>query len=280
VVTTVDNSYNSLLPSANLKFDLTKDVILRLAASQTETRPTLSQMSVDNWYGGRTGDVQTGGGNPYLKPMKSTNYDLSYEWYLSKTNYVSGALFLKNVSDFLEQRLVDMRIPQFDEVVHDTRIRNGQKGRIKGVEIAGQYAFDDALPMLRGFGVAANYTYVDASAQREGGAVSCGYPGLSRQSYNASLFFENSQFQARASYKWRNHFSVDCGGGSTLPRTRAAYGQVDASLRYNLTPSLALYADAINLGNSRMREYANNESQFLTLEDVGRRVNVGLRMAF
>lgn len=281
-VTSVSNSYNSVLPSANLKFDLTEDTILRLAASKTETRPTLNQMSVDNWYGGRFGDVQTGGGNPYLKPMQSKNFDLSYEWYLSKTNYVSAAFFLKNVSNFLERKMVDMRIPQFDEIVHDTRVRNGQKGKIKGVEIAGQYAFDSTIPWLQGFGVAANYTYVDASASRDSdsGALACGYPGLSPQSYNGSVFFENGKFQARMSYNWRNHFSVDCGGGSTMPRNRAAYGQTDASLRYNLTPSIALYADAINLGNSKMREYANNESQFLTLEEVGRRISVGLRMAF
>jgi iron complex outermembrane receptor protein len=82
------------------------------------------------------------------------------------------------------------------------------------------------------------------------------------------------------SYNWRNHFSIDCGGGSTQPRNRAAYGQTDASLRYSITPSIALYADAINLTNSRTHEYAQNESQFLTLEDVGRRVSVGLRVAF
>jgi iron complex outermembrane receptor protein len=279
-VNAVDNSYNSYLPSANLKLDVTADMLLRFAASKTETRPTLSQMSVDNWYGGRIGDVQTGGGNPNLKPMQSKNLDVSYEWYLSKTNYVSAAVFMKKVSNFLETTLVDMRIPQFDEVVHDSRVRNGQKGKIKGVEIAGQYAFDSAMPLLQGFGVAANYTYVDASAQREGGAPACGYPGLSPQSYNGSVFYENSQFSARVSYNWRNHFSVDCGGGSTLPRNRSAYGQTDASVRYNITPSIALYADAINLSNSRMHEYASNESQFLTLEDVGRRVSVGLRMAF
>lgn len=280
--TTVDNSYNSVLPSANIKFDLTPEMLLRLAASKTETRPTLNQMGVDNYYGGRFGDVQTGGGNPYLKPMKSNNYDVSWEWYLSKTNYVSAAVFQKYVSDFLETRLVDMKIPQFDEIVHDTRVRNGQKGRIKGVEIAGQYAFDTAIPWLRGFGVTANYTYVDASASREvdSSTPACGYPGLSPQSYNGSLFYENSKFQARVSYNWRNHFSVDCGGGSTQPRTRAAYGQTDASLRYNLTPTLSLYADAINLNNARTHEYALNESQFLTLEDVGRRVSIGLRAAF
>jgi TonB-dependent receptor len=277
---TVDNSYHSVLPSANIKFDLTRDMLLRLAASKTETRPTLSQMGVDNWYGGRYGDVQSGGGNPYLRPMKSNNYDLSYEWYLSKTNYVSAAAFLKHVRDFLETRLVDTRIPQYTEVVHDTRIRNGQKGKIKGLELAGQYAFDSDL--LRGFGAAANYTYVDASATRDAdsGTPACGYPGLSPQSYNGSLFYENSKFQARVSYNWRNHFSVDCGGGSTQPRNRAAYGQTDASLRYNLTPAMSLYADFINLNNARTREYALNQSQFLTLENVGRRMNLGLRAAF
>ncbi|WP_229418902.1 TonB-dependent receptor [Pseudoduganella flava] len=280
--TTVENSYHSFLPSANLKIDVTRDMLLRFGASKTETRPTLSQMGVDNWYGGRFGDVQTGGGNPYLKPMQSKNFDVSYEWYLSKTNYVSAAVFYKKVSDFLETRLVDMRIPQYDEVVHDSRVRNGQSGKIKGVEIAGQYAFDTNIRWLQGFGVAANYTYVDANATREGdaGALECGYPGLSPQSYNASAFYENDRFQARVSYNWRNHYSVDCGGGSTLPRNRAAYGQTDASLRYNITPTIALYADGINLGNKRMREYASNESQFLTLEDVGRRVNVGVRVAF
>ncbi len=281
-VNTVENSYNSFLPSGNLKIDLNENMLLRFAASKTETRPTLSQMGVDNWYGGRFGDVQTGGGNPNLKPMQSKNFDVSYEWYLSKTNYVSAAVFMKKVSDFLETTLVDMRIPQFDEVVHDSRVRNGQKGKIKGVEIAGQYAFDSSIPWLQGFGVAANYTYVDASATREGdtGAPTCGYPGLSPQSYNGSVFFENAKFSARVSYNWRNHFSVDCGGGSTLPRNRAAYGQTDASLRYNITPTIAVYADFINLNNARMREYANSESQFLTLEDVGRRASAGVRMAF
>ena len=94
------------------------------------------------------------------------------------------------------------------------------------------------------------------------------------------MFYERGDFQARVSYNWRNHFSVDCGGGSTQARNRAAYGQTDASVRYNLTPHLAIYADAINLANSRTHEYALNESQFLMLEDVGRRVSVGLRAAF
>jgi TonB-dependent receptor len=278
----VGNSYNAVLPSMNVKFDLTSDMLLRLGASKTLTRPNLGDMGVDSWYGGRVGYVTSGGGNPYLKPMRSNNYDVSYEWYLSKTNYVSAALFMKKLSDFIEQELKDVQSPLFTETVHDTRWRNGQKGTIKGAELAGQYAFDDLHPLLRGFGVAANYTYVDATASRNDGSdpYNCGYPGLSRQSYNASAFFENSRFQVRASYNWRSHFAASCNGGAQLPARVAAYGQTDASLRYNLTPTLSLYADLINLNNAKRHVYADNMNEFLTLENVGRRYNVGLRMAF
>jgi TonB-dependent receptor len=278
----VSNSYGAVLPSVNVKFDLRADMLLRLAASKTLTRPNLGDMGVDNWYGGRAGYVTSGGGNPYLKPMRSNNFDVSYEWYLSKTNYVSSALFLKKLSDFIEQQLRDIQDPLFTETVHDTRWRNGQNGTIKGAELAGQYAFDDVAPWLRGFGAAANYTYVDAKATRNDGTdpFNCGYPGLSRQSYNASVFFENSQFQARASYNWRSHYAASCNGGSQLPTRVAAYGQTDASLRYNLTPTMSLYADLINLTNAKRRVYADNESQFMALENVGRRFNVGVRMAF
>jgi TonB-dependent receptor len=278
----VSNSYNAVLPSMNVKFDLTSDMLLRLGASKTLTRPNLGDMGVDSWYGGRVGYVTSGGGNPYLKPMRSNNYDVSYEWYLSKTNYVSAALFMKKLSDFIEQELKDVQSPLFTETVHDTRWRNGQKGTIKGTELAGQYAFDDVLPMLRGFGVAANYTYVDATASRNDGSdpYHCGYPGLSRQSYNASAFFENSAFQVRASYNWRSHFAASCNGGAQLPTRVAAYGQTDASLRYNVTPTMSLYADLINLNNAKRHVYADNLNEFMTLENVGRRFNVGLRMAF
>jgi TonB-dependent receptor len=278
----VGNSYNAVLPSMNVKFDLTSDMLLRLGASKTLTRPNLGDMGVDSWYGGRVGYVTSGGGNPYLKPMRSNNYDVSYEWYLSKTNYVSAALFMKKLSDFIEQELKDVQSPLFTETVHDTRWRNGQKGTIKGAELAGQYAFDDLHPLLRGFGVAANYTFVDATASRNDGSdpYNCGYPGLSRQSYNASAFFENSKFQVRASYNWRSHFAASCNGGAQLPARVAAYGQTDASLRYNLTPTLSLYADLINVNNAKRHVYADNTNEFLTLENVGRRYNVGLRMAF
>jgi TonB-dependent receptor len=187
---------------------------------------------------------------------------------------------MKKLTDFIEQELKDTSSPLFTETVHDTRVRNGQKGTIKGAELAGQYAFDYAL--LKGFGVSANFTYVDANATRADGSdpFNCGYPGLSRQSFNTSAFFENSKFQVRTSYNWRSHYVASCNGGSPVPSHVAAYGQTDASLRYNLTSTMSLYADLINLNNAKRHMYADNQNEFLDIENVGRRYNFGLRASF
>jgi outer membrane receptor protein involved in Fe transport len=40
-----DRTYNDVLPSLNLKYSLTEDLVLRLAASRTMSRPTLTQLS-------------------------------------------------------------------------------------------------------------------------------------------------------------------------------------------------------------------------------------------
>ncbi|MFL6634450.1 MAG: hypothetical protein ACJ8HJ_19275, partial [Massilia sp.] len=74
--------------------------------------------------------------------------------------------------------------------------------------------------------------------------------------------------------------AASCNGGAQLPTRVAAYGQTDASLRYNITPTMSLYADLINLNNAKRHVYADNLSEFMTLENVGRRYNVGVRMAF
>lgn len=65
------NKRNRVLPSANIKFDLDDSLVLRVAASQTQTLPDYSALGASS-YGSdlnRTG----GGGNPNLKPTLSTN---------------------------------------------------------------------------------------------------------------------------------------------------------------------------------------------------------------
>jgi len=280
VATSVSNHYMNLLPSANLKYELTSRMFLRAAASQTLTRPTLTSLGVDNSYGGRITVPTSSGGNPNLKPFRSTNYDLSYEWYVTDVSFVSLSGFYKKFEDFLETQTLPVDF--FGFTFQDTRTRNGQSGSIAGVEVGGQYSFDRLPGALSGFGVAGNYTYVTSSVSRATDAsnAQCGYNGLSPHSANGSVFYEKYGIQARASYNWRSSFLRACFGQASRPESRESYGQVDASISYNLTPQLQVYAQGVNLTNSYVRDYSVLKERFLLLQSTGPRYLFGVRASF
>ncbi|MDI7775761.1 TonB-dependent receptor [Asticcacaulis sp. EMRT-3] len=268
------------MPSANFKYHLTDNMLLRLAASRTLTRPTLTDVGISNTYGGYYGAPTSSGGNPDLQAMHSNNYDISWEWYLSKINYVAVAGFRKDVSDFIETTTVLQTEPVIPEQVYDTRPRNGASGTINGYEISAQYALGEQAGWANGFGVSANYTHIDATAKRADDANQCGYDGLSPDSYNVVGFYENGTFETRLAYNWRSAFLVSCFGSGLLPRDRAAYGQLDFSMRYNLNDRIELYVDGINLTDSLVHEYEVDRSHFLMLEEDGRRIDFGVRYKF
>ncbi|MEH3105098.1 MAG: TonB-dependent receptor [Sphingomonas phyllosphaerae] len=276
----VDNHYSDLLPSANLKYELTSRMFLRAAVSKTVTRPTLTSLGVDNSYSGRITSATSGGGNPLLKPFRSTNYDVSYEYYLNDISYVSVSGFYKQFSDFLESQTLPVAFAGY--TFRDTRTRNGQTGSIAGVEIGGQYAFDKLPGALSGLGVAGNYTYVTSSVSRNSGTsdTQCGYNGLSPHSANGSVFYEKFGVQARVSYNWRSSFLRQCFGAASRPENRAAYGQLDASIAYDITPEVQVYAQGVNLTSAYVHDYSVLEERFLLLQNTGARYLFGVRARF
>lgn len=276
----VRNSYINALPSANLKVNLTDKLIARAAFSQTVTRPTLTDLGVDNSFGGRVSVPLSSGGNPMLQPFKSTNYDLSLEWYLSPVSYLSIGGFYKTLSDFLE--LQTLPVERFGRVFQDTRTRNGQTGYIRGIEVGGQYSFDFLGGFASGFGVAGNYTYVDSKANRDTALsdYDCGYNGLSPHSANGSVFYEKYGLASRVSYNWRSDYLRSCRSDQARPRNRSAYGQLDFNLGYDVTPNFQLYIQGVNVTNARVDEWSAIEDRFLMLQDTGARYNFGVRATF
>ena len=276
----VRNSYVNALPSANIKVNVTEKLITRAAFSQTVTRPTLTDLGVDNSFGGRISVPQSSGGNPTLEPFKSTNYDLSIEYYLNSISYVSAGAFYKTLDNFLE--LQTLPVQRFGRTFQDTRTRNGQTGYIRGIEVGGQYTFDWLPSVLSGFGVAGNYTYVESKAERDSSLADyeCGYNGLSPHSANGSVFFEKYGLSARGSYNWRSEYLRACRSDQGRPRNRSSYGQFDFNVGYDITPNFQVYVQGVNVTNQRIHEWSAIEERFLLLQETGARYNFGARVKF
>lgn len=276
----VGNSYVNALPSANVRVNITERLVGRAAFSQTVTRPTLTDLGVNNDFGGRISVPLSSGGNPELLPFESTNYDLSLEWYISSINYVSIGAFYKDLSNFLE--LQTLPVVRFGRVFQDTRTRNGQGGNIRGVEVGGQYAFDWLPGFASGFGVAGNYTYVASRVERDQvlADFDCGYNGLSPHSANGSVFYERFGISARLSYNWRSEYLRFCRSSQGRPRNRTDYGQLDFNLGYDVTDNLQVYVQGVNITNARIEEFSAVEERFLLLQETGARYNFGVRVRF
>ena len=287
------NSYTNFLPSANIRFDLAENRILRFAVSQTLTRPTLTALGVSNTFGGRSNAPTSGGGNPNLEAFESTNLDVSYEWYFDDLGAFTIAGFYKDFDNFIESQTLavptQIIIPAgnvgnatgADQAVtvnfQDTRDRNGETGSITGVELGLQKSWDN------GFGAQLNYTYVTSDIDRAadfGAPIDCDYNGLSENVVNLSGFFENDKWSARLSYNYRDDFLVQCFDAQSEPRNREAFGQFDLSASYNINDTLQVFFQGVNILDEERRDFSIFDNRFLEYEDTGPRYTIGLRGNF
>jgi TonB-dependent receptor len=105
-------SYNHTLPSINFNLNVTDDVVLRLAYSETIGRPRYDQMiGGTNLQAGARIDGGIGNtGNPALLPLESQNIDISAEWYYGEGSYVSLGYFTKDVENDILTLPVDTQL--------------------------------------------------------------------------------------------------------------------------------------------------------------------------
>jgi iron complex outermembrane recepter protein len=259
-----EHTYNDVLPSANLKLDLTSDLVARFAASETMTRPDYSALAGVTALGAppQGGAVGSGSGsNPDLKPIRSNNFDAGLEWYFAKRSLLAATLYYMDLKNYVAYGTVNK-----NEFVFGAGALNGAllpyalttpinaKGRVEGVEFVYQQAFTD------NFGFIGNYTYADGkqtSFVPPGGDARL--VGTSKNTYNVQGYFETQHFSARVAYTYRSAFY------SGLDRNTAfsqdAIGTLSASLGYTINDHLSVTFDAQNLNNPTLKYYALNQDQ-------------------
>ncbi|WP_017446645.1 TonB-dependent receptor [Gayadomonas joobiniege] len=104
------NTTELYLPSLTLNYQLNDDMVIRFATSKTMARPKIDSLKPSYtmrefvWGGGNSNGTVS---NPYLEPLESINYDLSYEWYFGDGGALSAALFYKDMSNFEENASIN-----------------------------------------------------------------------------------------------------------------------------------------------------------------------------
>jgi iron complex outermembrane receptor protein len=243
-----DNKYSRVLPSANLKFNLSESLLFRFAASQTQTLPDYSALGASSW--GSDLNKTGGGGNPKLKPVLSTNFDAGLEWYFTPRGLLAATAYSMNMKDYVAYGVQTQML--YSELTHQLEAYKvampiNADAKVTGVELAYNQ------PIGEFFGFSANYTYADGSSDYTWADGSNHLLGTSKNTYNVGAYFENDIFGARVSYTHRSPFLIGLSG--TNPYYQDAFGTMSASLSYKATDWLSFSLDALNLNNPTIKYY-------------------------
>ncbi|WP_312252326.1 TonB-dependent receptor [Stenotrophomonas sp.] len=321
VGTTVAHRYDDWLPSLNLAWDLTDTFVLRFGAAKTMARPTLSNLS-PSVSGGPTAFVDEDRyysinlGNPKLDPFRSTNYDLSAEWYFQEGALLSAAVFYKDIETYVQRtRLLttwqdmgyslDLLPAGFspNSLFNVQSYFNTPGGPLKGYELTYQQPFSFLPGFWKNFGIQLNYTHVDSKikylfSSGSGDTIVTTYTendllNLSPNSYNATLYYDDGRFSARVSTSYRdayinqiltqeNVWDLDGNQYATADVTgKYSVENVDFNMSWKFNKQLTVSFEAINLLDSADERYVDSA---LSLPDrythTGRQYYLGLRYKF
>ncbi len=287
---TTDSDYSYLLPSIDVKLEMTEELQLRFDASRTLTRPAINFLTPVLNVGSlpRVGALTATGGNPALKPYLSDNLDLGVEWYYGKNAYFSVNAFLKDVTGFIvqgtqRQTINDVIDPTTGQpAIYTVSQRvNGPDATVNGWEIAWQHIFGDS-----GFGFNANATFVDTDKPYDRTDISqSGFAvtGLA-DSANLVAFFDKHGFEARVAANWRDEYLLQFGQN----QNNSAFGaeptfvnsslQIDFSTSYQITEKFNVYFEALNITDETLSTHGRFDNQLLDVFAYGRRYALGARI--
>jgi iron complex outermembrane recepter protein len=262
----VTHSYSDTLPSLNLAYDLTEDLVLRASWAKVMSRPNLTDLNPGGSVG-IFGDPTVSYGNPFIEPFRATNMDLAAEWYFDSGALLSVAYFDKDIKSFptsetttlswaetgLPNSLLGAQIDDLIDAEFEVKRRtNGGGGNLDGFEIQYQQNLT-FLPeeWMKNLGVISNLTLVDSKVDASGLPLT----GQSDKTYNFTVYYEDDVFSTRLAYTYRGEYTTRNDSNSNKIRYREPTKSLDFAASYQVSEQLKVTLDGINLTDETVGDY-------------------------
>lgn len=259
--TTTTTDYLKFLPSFNIAYQVSPQLILRGAVAKVISRPRYQDLAASITQNDVTHDA--GGGNPNLKPYESTNYEITAEYYPRPGALLSLELYRRDISNYIINTrqegvtLFNSLTGRLESNYSVQRPINGGKAKVNGILVNGQ------AEIWGGFGIQANYSYQDSSTSIIPGLAAIGtlnLPYLSKHTVNIIPYFEKGPFQARLSYNYRTDYFRDIGRLGSIEKV-APYNQLDFSASVAVNEAITFTFNAQNLLDETYRQYSGTKDR-------------------
>jgi iron complex outermembrane receptor protein len=313
-------SYNHLLPSLNLTFELGSQQLLRIGAGKQVARANLDNMKASMDFGVQNATALepalTGfAGNPKLKPYAAKALDISYEKYFDKHGYISLAGFFKKLDNYVinSPRQFDFApftspttpLPQTgpykgSTVGFLTQPVNGNGGNMHGFELTVNLPGRMLAGWLDGFGTQVSHSHTASSIRLPtAGFVSpqngpvfkdtvseIGLPGLSKNVTTLRLYYEKHGFQVA----WAAHKRSDFIGQILDYRSDSQFtfikgetivgAQVGYEFQAGWLKGLSVLLQGHNMNNEPFQEYTTDRNIVTNKVVYGKTYRLGLNYKY
>ena len=292
---TFENTYTDVLPSVHLTYNVSDDLKLRGAWSNTIGRPDYGDLS--SFSDVQIGRGDLGGlvavvseGNPDLEPYRAMNVDLTAEYYFQNGGLAAVSGFYKGIDNPIyrftstEQNVQDPFGDgrAFDRVIR-TQERNADPGTILGLEVTYQQPFTFLPAPFDGLGLNSNLTVTDSEVEvpsRPGEDFS--FFEQADLTYNIIPYFQKQGFEARVAFNYRGDYLRGVSNTSLLDPYVDDRTTVDVTARYQFVGLLAqptLMVQVNNATNEPEVSYTGREDRLRSHYLSGRTVTLGLSVS-
>ena len=276
-------------PNFTYKLQLDDNLVLRAARWSALSRPkftasafrTMVEIEEDD---GSIDGAKAEVGNPELKPMEATNYDIGLEYYLSDFSYVSLNFFKKFIKNDIYKVLSENILYQgvlLDEYV--TYV-NADEGELTGLEFNFQYEFDN----LPGMFVAFNFTNTEGDNESPFDRTErIPFRKLSENNANFSIGYDKDKFDLRLAANYRSDYldvlSQDEDASlNSLDYSRFTdnFMQLDFTAKYRYSDELTFNLELVNINDEPEYYYWGDKARLSQYDEFGTTVNFGARYSF
>ncbi len=243
-----ERTYTSWLPSAHLRHELGRNLILRGSYNRSYSRPDLDDLlrgrllNVDN-------DTITDG-NPDLQTTTSDNFDAQLEFYTSNRGLYSVGAFYKNMDGFYYDRAATEVIDEngVPTTYRVTRPENALGAVNYGLELIARQKLVFLPKPFDGLRVDLSATFTESDGKYPG-RLTEKLPtyGFSDFMFNAALEYTIGRFRAEISYRYRSDFLEGLDFDFTFDDIFAANERVDFVASYQVSDRMKLFLNMTNL---------------------------------
>lgn len=283
------SDYDNILPGLLANYEITDNLLLRGALTNTFSRPQLVDLINTRNINELDDPVEIEAGNPNLPAIESRNADISLEWYL-RDGFYSAGVFRKQITGFSFEAIdIDENVAEFGgrDVQTSTPLATGNATN-QGVELAAYQKFNFLPFPLNGFYSNLSYTWTSSKADYPGrDETELPTRGASEHLFASTLGYEWRRLAAAISYRYRSPYIEGLaledlqGENSFIEDDNFGSAQVwDANFSFRVWGDVNLYANVTNVFEETI---ASRQGYLDTPEDIyfnQRRIAVGFRGSF